>query len=58
MPEGYKPRIINYWLLGFVEGKGSFNVNKGYYLTFIFTESSIDFMEAIKYFLNNLPGVK
>lgn len=58
LPDTYKPRITPYWLLGFVEGEGSFSVVKGYGLTFSICQSSIDsvLMKAIKDFLNNLSG--
>jgi hypothetical protein len=59
-PESYKPRITPYWLLGFVEGEGSFFVRKDQYkLTFTLTQSSRDFalMLSIKDFLYNLPGI-
>lgn len=57
MPKGYQPLITPYWLLGFVEGEASFNVIKGYYLTFSLAQSSIDYalMVAIKNFFNSLP---
>jgi hypothetical protein len=60
MPESYKPRITPYWLLGFVEGEGSFNVTKGYNLSFGIPQSSKDsiLMERIKDFLDNLPGAE
>ena len=53
MPEGHKPRITPYWLLGFVEGEGSFKRGN------ILTQSPKDLalMEAIKDFFYNLPGV-
>lgn len=60
MPEGHKPRITPYWLLGFVEGEGSFFINKtGYNLTFVLTQSAKDLalMEAIKDFFYYLPGI-
>lgn len=58
IPELYKPRITPYWLLGFVEGEGSFNVVKGYGITFSMSQSSLDsaLMLAIKDYLNNLSG--
>lgn len=58
MPKGHQPRITPYWLLGFVEGEASFNVIKGFNLTFSIAQSSIDsvLMEAIKSYLNCLPG--
>jgi hypothetical protein len=60
MPTDYKPKITSYWLLGFVEGEGSFFVKKNEYkLTFTLTQSIKDFalMELIKDFLYNLPGI-
>lgn len=60
MPIEYKPKITSYWLLGFVEGEGSFFVKKDQYkLTFTLTQSIKDFalMESIKDFLYNLPGI-
>lgn len=59
-PESYKPRITPYWLLGFVEGEGSFFVRKDQYkLTFTLTQSSRDLalMLSIKDFIYNLPGI-
>jgi hypothetical protein len=58
MPESYRPRITPNWLLGFVEGEGSFNVVRGYGLTFSLNQSSKDYalMVAIKNYLNNLSG--
>jgi hypothetical protein len=58
MPGSYRPRITPNWLLGFVEGEGSFNVVRGYGLTFSLNQSSKDYalMVAIKDYLNNLPG--
>ena len=53
--------ISPYWLLGFVEGDGSFYVenrkNKPISLTFKLTQSSENFtlMEAISEFFNRLP---
>lgn len=60
MPIDYKPKITSYWLLGFVEGEGSFFVKKDQYkLTFTLTQSIKDFylMESIKYFLYNLSEI-
>lgn len=57
-----KPRITGQWLLGFVEGEGSFNINKSanYMVVFNITQSSRDLplMKEIKAFLLKLPGVK
>ncbi len=59
MPKSYKPRITRYWLLGFVEGEGSFFALKkdNLYLTFSISQSMMDktLMESIKDFFNNLP---
>lgn len=60
MPTDYKPKITSYWLLGFVEGEGSFFVKKNEHkLTFTLTQSIRDFalMELIKDFLFNLLGI-
>jgi len=60
MPIDFKPRITSYWLLGFVEGEGSFFVKKDQYkLTFTLTQSIRDYalMESIRDFMYNLPGV-
>lgn len=49
--------ITPYWLLGFVEGDGSWNVNKqNFLLSFSIAQSSKDLklMEAIKNYFNNL----
>ena len=57
-PDSHKYLITPYWLLGFVEGEGSFSIHpRDLVLTFSITQSIIDLslMEAIKYFLNNLP---
>jgi NADH-ubiquinone oxidoreductase chain 5 len=52
--------ITPYWFLGFVEGEGSFSVKKGgnFLLVFSLCQSSnnLPLMEAIKYFICNLPG--
>ena len=58
LPLEFKPKITKYWLLGFVEGEGSFFVKKDQYrLTFTLSQSSIDLalMESIRDFLYNLP---
>lgn len=53
-------KITPYWLLGFLEGDGSFHVikNKNFYLNFsisqTFTERVV--LEAIREFLTNLPN--
>jgi len=60
MPTDYKPRLTSYWLLGFVEGEGSFFVKKSdYKLNFTLSQSIKDLalMESIKDFLCNLPGI-
>jgi hypothetical protein len=57
---GVKTIITPYWLLGFVEGEGSFFVRQELYkLTFTLSQSSRDLvlMGLIKDFLYNLPGV-
>ena len=59
MPLDFEPRITSYWLLGFVEGEGSFFVKKDQYkLTFTLTQSTRDLalMESIRDFLYNLPA--
>lgn len=45
-------------MLGFVEGEGSFNVVRGYGITFSMGQSSIDsaLMVVIKDYLDNLSG--
>lgn len=60
MPD--KPLITNYWLLGFVEGEGSFSVRREsnkFELLFSISQSVKDevLMDAIKNFLLNLPGI-
>jgi len=52
-PDSHKYLITPYWLLGFVEGEGSFSIHpRDLVLTFSITQSIIDLslMEAIKYF--------
>ncbi len=57
---GRKPQITSAWLLGFVEGDGSFLVlrskPKKLYFRFVITQSHLDLalLEAIKRFLNDL----
>lgn len=59
-----KIRISPYWLLGFVEGDGSFSVilrnRSTIYLRFIISQSSMDLflLKEIQKFLNNLAVVK
>jgi len=56
MPAVYKVHITPYWLLGFVEGEGSFCMRKNFTLIFNIAQSSKDLvlMEAIRDFFNNL----
>src|SRR5688572_12618219 len=58
MGEDYKPIITPYWLLGFVEGEGSFSVIKthNYLLRFSIGQSYKDLvlMNEIKKFFNEL----
>lgn len=58
MPESYKPLITPNWLLGFIEGEGSFSVIKGFGLTFSLCQSSTDsaLMLAIKDYLERIQG--
>lgn len=58
MPESYRRLITPNWLLGFVEGEGSFNVVKGFGLSFSLCQSSTDsaLMSAIKDYLENIQG--
>lgn len=57
-PESHKVRITNYWLLGFVEGDGSFNLvrNNEYKLRFDVSQSFKDLilMMEIKNYLKKL----
>nr|QBM09660.1 hypothetical protein [Dactylella sp.] len=52
--------ITPYWLLGFIEGEGSFSINKHnkFRLDFSLCQSIIDIklMQSIKTYLENLPG--
>lgn len=59
LPSFYHARITSYWLLGFVEGEGSFGINKNYTLVFSLGQSDKDLalMEAIRDFLDNLAVV-
>lgn len=56
LPESYKIRITSNWILGFVEGEGSFSLRKDYNLTLSIGQSIKDLalMKAIKYFFDNL----
>lgn len=57
LPASYKVRVTPYWLLGFVEGEGSFcAARKNLTLIFNIGQSSKDLilMEAIRDFFNNL----
>lgn len=61
MPVSYKPRITPYWLLGFVEGEGSFYVQKSSKrLDFSVGQSAKDLalMHSIKNYWNSFPDVK
>lgn len=57
--ESIKFRITPYWILGFIEGKGSFHIlNKNYYPRFSIGQSTKDLalMEQLKNFFNSLEG--
>jgi len=56
LPVSYKVRITPYWILGFVEGDGSFWLRENYILSFNIAQSSKDLalMEKIQDFFNNL----
>jgi len=61
MPDNYKPLITSNWLLGFIEGEGSFSVKRTsqrFELSFWLSQSVTDekLMDAIKDFLNNLAN--
>ena len=60
LPLSHKIVITPYWLLGFIEGDGSFSVStlKSFPLRFNIVQSIVDkkVMEEIKLFLLNLPG--
>lgn len=57
LPSNHKIYITPNWLLGFVEGEGYFSISN---LKLIFgigqTASELAVLEAIKYFLLELPG--
>lgn len=57
--DNHKIVITPYWLLGFVEGEGSFSINrKSYQLTFSLGQNAkeLDVLIKIQEFLLNLPG--
>lgn len=57
--ESRKFRITPYWVLGFIEGEGSFHIiNKDYYPRFSIGQSTKDLalMEELKNFFNSLQG--
>lgn len=60
LPSNHTIKITPYWLLGFVEGEGSFTVATTGYNRLGFsisqTLSELPVLEAIKQFLLNLPG--
>ena len=60
-PDNFKFRITPYWLLGFVEGEGSFYISKSnnFSLAFNICQSNRDLtlMEEIKTYMLNLPGL-
>lgn len=61
LPNNHKVKITPNWLLGFIEGDGSFNVAlKGFALSFSLSQSSVDFilLENISYYLNDLAKSK
>ena len=61
MPYSHKPLITKHWLLGFVEGEGSFSVRREsnkFEILFSLSQSYKDevLMDAIKEFFENLSG--
>jgi LAGLIDADG DNA endonuclease family protein len=60
LPNSHKILITPYWLLGFIEGDGSFSVStsKSFPLRFNIVQSIIEkkVLEAIKLFLLELSG--
>ena len=63
MPDSYAPLITHNWLLGFVEGEGSFSVRRTsnkFELLFSISQSAKDeiLMDAIKKFFEDLSGIQ
>lgn len=60
MPNNKEVNITPYWLLGFIEGEGSFSINRHnkFRLDFSLSQAIIDLklMQNIKTYLDNLPG--
>nr|QYB19427.1 LAGLIDADG endonuclease [Monilinia fructicola]QYB19488.1 LAGLIDADG endonuclease [Monilinia fructicola]QYB19550.1 LAGLIDADG endonuclease [Monilinia fructicola]QYB19612.1 LAGLIDADG endonuclease [Monilinia fructicola]QYB19675.1 LAGLIDADG endonuclease [Monilinia fructicola] len=60
MPNSKEIRITPYWLLGFIEGEGSFSINKrnNFRLDFSLCQSStnLQLLGKIKIYLENLPS--
>ena len=58
LPSSYSAHVTPYWLLGFVEGEGSFWLRKNYTLAFTLAQSTKDLvlMEAIRDLFNNLDS--
>lgn len=61
MPDNFKFKISPYWLLGFIEGEGSFFISKtnNFSLVFNLCQSIRDLtlMEKIKTYMFNLLGL-
>jgi len=62
MPSDKEVRITPYWLLGFIEGEGSFSINKrnNYRLDFSLCQSSTNLvlLQKIKIYLENLSSFR
>lgn len=60
MPNNKEINITPYWFLGFIEGEGSFSINRHnkFRLDFSLSQAIVDFnlMQNIKTYLENLPG--
>lgn len=60
MPSDKEVRITPYWLLGFIEGEGSFSINKrnNFRLDFSLSQSStnLELLQKIKIYLDNLSS--